>query len=549
MRRGTVWALALTAVLAWVVAYPLALVTVEAFRGPAGFTLDHAREFASRPAEWGALWGSCWLSLASVALAAAVGVPLALLLWRWDFPGRRVVATLLALPVVLPPLVGVVAFMFLYGETGFLARLVQAVTGSEEAPWRLEGAGAVLLVHTYSMYVYFYLFTRAALDKVDAAQLEAAASLGASRWRTARQVLLPALRPALYGAALLTYMTALASFSAPYVFGGRFRVMTTRIVATRLNGDDALAMVQTVALTVVAIAGLWLVRRLEGGEHGAAARGAPRAVAPVTAGPARWLAAVAGWGLGLVLLLPHLTLLLVSFVPRGTWTTEPLPPAYTVANYAALLTDPVRLGPLLNSVWMAALAAAAAVWLALGAGALAVVGRVPAARWLESLLSLPWAVPGTVFAIALAALFSVQAPLAGRFLLVGTVWILPLAYLVRDLPLAGRAVFAAYRRLDPSQAEAAASLAATPWRTVRHVLLPQLRPAVAAAATLAFVTGFGDFVTSVLLYTYDSRPVSLEILSSLRQADVGVAAAYGVFLMLVSGAVFAAAREGGSPVA
>ena len=73
--------------------------------------------------------------------------------------------------------------------------------------------------------------------------------------------------------------------------------------------------------------------------------------------------------------------------------------------------------------------------------------------------------------------------------------------------------------------------------------LPLLRPALLAGGSLAFVTAFGDFVTSILLYTYDTRPVSLEILSSLRSADVGVAAAYGVVLMIVSGLVFALGAE------
>ena len=70
---------------------------------------------------------------------------------------------LVALPAVLPPLVGVVAFLFLYGETGFVSLLLMRLLRLEEPPWRLEGAGAILLVHAYSMYVYFYLLVRAAL--------------------------------------------------------------------------------------------------------------------------------------------------------------------------------------------------------------------------------------------------------------------------------------------------------------------------------------------------------------------------------------------------
>ena len=198
---------------------------------------------------------------------------------------------------------------------------------------------------------------------------------------------------------------------------------------------------------------------------------------------------------------------------------------------------------LVNSLWLAAVSTVAAVALALAGAVVAARRRSRLARVIEGLLALPWAVPGTVFAIALATAFSVRAPWAGRFILVGTLWILPLAYLVRNLPITSRAILSGVRALDPSLDEAASSLGAGRWRTLRRVTIPLLRPALLAGASLAFVTAFGDFVTSIMLYTYDTRPVSLEILSSLRQADVGVAAAYGVVLMVVSAAVFALGAE------
>jgi iron(III) transport system permease protein len=395
------------------------------------------------------------------------------------------------------------------------------------------------------MYVYFYLLVRAALVSLDASQLEAAASLGAGRWRSFRTVVIPHLRPALAGAALLTFMTALGSFSAPYVFGGGFRVMPTQIVATRLNGEDQLAMVQTASLSAMALLALLLFRSDPREAVGGGGRkGAGPSPIAIRRPLARLLAGVAGWGLATLLLLPHLTLVLVSFVPVGTWTTEPLPPAYTLDNYATLVLDPVRLRPLLNSIWLATVATVAAVAVALVAALLSARRATGARRAIEGLLALPWAVPGTVFAIALATAFSVREPLAGRFVLVGTLWILPLAYLVRNLPITSRAISAGVRALDPSLDEAAASLGAGRRRALLRVTLPLLRPALLAGASLAFVTAFGDFVTSIMLYTYDTRPISLEILSSLRQADVGVAAAYGVVLMLVSGAVFALGSGG-----
>jgi iron(III) transport system permease protein len=546
--RTRLLAAALLAGLAWLVVYPLVLVLIEGVREPAGWTLRYVRLFFERPTEWQALWGSVWISVASVLLAGAIGIPLAFLFARYDLPGGRVLSGLVALPAVLPPLVGVLAFLFLYGETGFVSLLVQRVLGLTDPPWRLQGAGAILLVHAYSMYVYFYLFVRAALQSLDASLYEAAASLGAGRWRTLRRVVLPELYPALGGAALLTFMTALASFSAPYIFGGGFRVMPTQIVATRLNGDDRLAMVETISLTLVALAALWLFRGARPAEGaGSGRKGSGPARLAVRGRGLRLGLAVLGWGLAGVLLLPHLTLLLVSFVPIGTWTTEPIPPAYTLRNYLTLVQDPVRARPLLNSLWLATLATFAAVAVALLGALLNARRRVRGGRLIELLLALPWAVPGTVFAIALATAFSVRSPLTGRVILVGTLWILPLAYLVRNLPITSRAILAGVRALDPSLDEAAASLGARRGRTLRRITLPLLRPALLAGASLAFVTAFGDFVTSIMLYTYDTRPISLEILSSLRQSDVGVAAAYGVVLMLVSAAVFAVgADRGGS---
>ena len=532
-RLGLAGRAAFTLVLAWLVLYPILIVVGAAARP------DALAAFASRPGEWRALWASVWISLASVAFAAAIGVPLAFLFEWLEFPGRKTLGSLIALPAVLPPFVGVIAFLFLYGESGFVARAVQRALGLERAPWRLQGAGAILLVHAYSMYVYFYLFTRAGLAKLDASMLEAAQALGAGRWESLRRVTLPLLRPSLAGAALLVFMTALGSFSAPYVFGGGFRVMTTQIVATKLNGDLPLAMVETVALALVAVVGLAVLRRTEGDDIlTALGKGTAPRRRPIRGAGARRLAAAAGWALAGLLLLPHLTLALVSLVPYGSWTTETLPPVLSLVNYQRLLGEAERLRPLVNSLWMAAASTSAALVLALAAGALVARRRPWQFRGpIEGLIALPWALPGTVFAIALATTFSVHSPLTLRWVLVGTTVLLPLAYLVRNLPLTGRAVLAGYRQLDPGLTEAAASLGAGRWAAFRRVTLPLLKPALAAGGSLAFVSALGDFVTSIVLYTYDNRPISIEIMSSLRLSELGVAAAFGVILMVVSAAV------------
>ncbi len=532
--------LALTLILAWLVVYPLAIVLMGSVRGDGGWTVQFLSAFLAESSEWSALWNSIWISVTSVGLAGLVGVPLAFVFERLEFPGRRTLGALVALPAVLPPLVGVIAFEFLYGSSGFIPRSMVALFDLERSPWQLRGWAAILLVHAYSMYVYFYLFTRAGLAKVDSSMLEAAHSLGHGHRSTLLRVTLPLLRPQIGAAALLTFMTALGSFSAPYIFGGGFRVMTTQIVMSKLNGDLAMATVETAALAMVALGALVLLRSAVGTASVAGVgKGAPPASKQLRQPVAKWGAAAIGWAFAVLLLLPHATLMVVSFVPVGTWTTQLVPPSYTLGNYSALIGEYERLRPLVNSLWMATAATTVALGLAVWAGRLVVQRRVSFRGIIETLTTVPWAVPGTVLAMALATTFSVQAPWAGRLLLVGTIAILPLAYMVRNVPIVAGSVLAGFRQLDPSLDEAAASLGAGRWRTVGRVTLPLLRPALLAGGALAFATALGDFVVSIVLYTYETRPISIEILSALREFDIGIAAAYGVVLMLISAVAMA----------
>lgn len=583
--RRRVGRLALSIVLAgillWLVLYPNLFVLADSLLEAGRPTLAHYAQFLRSAAELRALWASVWISAASVVLAGLIGVPLAFLFARYDFPGRRVLGALAALPVLLPPLVGVIAFLFLYGETGFLTRSVQQLLGMSAPPWQLRGPWAILLVHAYTMYVYFYLFTSAGLARLDPAHAEAAAALGASRWATLRRVTLPMLAPAVGGAALLVFMTSMASFSAPYIFGGGFRVLTTQIFASKLNGDVAMAAVESVVLASASLLFLALLQKYEAGRsytgtakgvgparsrRGATARSARRrngrggigeeglASAELSAnvsadleagssdragrGPI-WLTVVAFAGVAF-LLLPHATVLLVSFVPNGTWTTELFPPMYALENYQALLTRPERLTPILNSLRMATAATVANVVFAFAAAYVLSRGGFRGKGLIGALVILPWALPGTVLAIALATTFSVNQPWLGRFVLIGTGAILPLAYFVRNIPLVTRAALTSFRQFDPSLEEAAASLGSSWHRTMRRIALPLVLPGLAAGALLAFVTALGEFVSSVLLYTHRTRPISVEILSQLRAFDFGAAAALGVLLILLMAIVFLA---------
>jgi iron(III) transport system permease protein len=525
-------------VLLWLVLYPNLFVLADSVLDGGRFTAEHYARFVGSRSEREALWNSVWISLASVVLSALIGVPLAFLFAKRDFPGRRVLGALAAMPVLLPPLVGTISFMFLYGESGFLTRGVQALLGLQQAPWRLSGAWAVLLVHAYTMYVYFYMFVSAGLSRLDAGYGEAAAALGADRWTTLRRVTLPMLAPALGGAALLVFMTSMASFSAPYVFGGGFRVLTTQLYNSKLNGEDGLVAVEAVVLALASLLFLFLLQRYESRrEYTGAGKGL--GAGRREGGRRGWLVGVAAAAFVGFLLLPHATVLLVSFVPEGTWTIQALPPEYSAENYTRIFSDTQRLVPVINSLRMATIATVANVVFAYAAAWLLSRRRVRGGWLIGALVALPWALPGTVLAIALAYTFNVNQPLAGRFVLVGTFAILPLAYFIRNIPLVTRAALASFRQLDPSLEEAAASLGASRWTAARRVVLPLVLPGLAAGALLAFVTALGEFVASILLYTHRTRPISVEMLSQLRAFDFGGAAAYGMILIILVALVFA----------
>ena len=528
-KRTWIIAVPVLALLLWSVVYPNVAVIVGSFENGLG----HWREFMSSPADREALTTSIVISLASVVASVLIGVPLAFLLSRFEFPGRKILKAVATLPAALPPLVGVIAFLFLYGESGLVTRAVQRLFGMPEAPWRLTGVWAIIFVHAYTMYVYVFLFVSAGLDRFDTTLDEAASGLGASSWHRLRRVTLPLLTPALAGSMLLVFMTSLGSFSAPYVFGGGIRVLSTQIVASKLNGSMGLAYVETTVLALSAVAGLLLFRWLEGKrKYTSSGKGAATRII-LGSQRARMIAAVLSILTVVILILPHLMVVLVSFARDGRWTTQVLPPEYTFDNYRRLVTEAALWKPIMNSVWMSLIATAANVVVCFVAAYLIVMRKFAGRRLLEILTALPWAIPATAIALGLAATFNRNDLLSARVLLVGTFWILPLAYFIRNIPLVSTAVESSLRQMDASLEDAARGLGASWWLTMRRVILPAARPGLIAGALLAAVTAVGEFVASVVLYTHANRPISLEILAQLRALAFGTAAAYSVLLILL----------------
>lgn len=483
------------------------------------------------------IFASLAVSVLSVLLSALIGVPLAFLFERYEFPFRKIFKAFVALPLALPPLVGAVSFIFFYGETGILGRLVQQFLNLKNPAWTLQGWTPILLFHAYTMFPFFYLLTSAGLQRIDNGLAEAARGLGASKFKTLAAVILPQLTPNLISAALIVFMTAMSSFTAPLLFGGtgNVRVLTLAIFNARQSGDQPTAIALTIILTMISLVALVFFQRYEGTRRfvAAATKGVTRRRQEIASFGSRILTFATGASLTIVLLAPILTLVLISFSVNNSWTTETFPTRYTLENYQTLFADERSREPFVSSFLMAGIAAIFALLWSFCVLSATDGAQTLTKRFAKFLNLVPYALPGTALAVAVAETYGQPNLLTGSFVLVGTFWILPFVYFLRFMPLVSRALGASAEQFDPKLEEAAANLGANSFLRFWRVRLPLVLPGAIAGTLLAFTIGLGEYVASILLFVPRNRPVSIAIAGEMRDFNLGTAAAYGVCLMAI----------------
>ncbi|MET3696859.1 iron(III) transport system permease protein [Bacillus oleivorans] len=480
-----------------------------------------------------ALWTSVYISIISVITCAIVGVGMAFLMERYSFPGRKILSILVLFPMALPPLIGALSFTFLYGESGIIPRFFQALLNTEEVPFSLKGISGVIVVHTFTMYTYFYLTATAAIKELDPSLEEAATSLGAGRIRIWRKVILPMLTPAMVAASLLVFMISMASYTAPLMFGVE-RTMTMQIYLSRTNGNLDMAATQSTILSIVSISFLIIMKWYQGRrnyQNQSKGIGVHR-----TEVRSKWMkySSMVLSTIGvIILILPILVIVLISFSVDGEWTVQIIPTAYTLDHYVALFTDERTWRPIWNSIQMSFVATIGNVIFGVAAAYAMVRMSFKGKTLLDVLIMVPWALPGTVVAVNLIAAFSEPTVFSFNQVLIGTFWILPLAYFVRHLPLVFRSTSASLMQMDQSIEEAARSLGASWWYTFRRVILPVTATGILAGTLLAFVQGIGEFVASILIYGVTTMPLSVAIFQKLYSFDFGTACAYGVLQIVL----------------
>lgn len=198
-------------------------------------------------------------SLWSTALAVFFGVPLAWVLARMEFAGRRLVRALVLLPMVLPPVVGGVALLSAFSRHGIVGERLDTWFGLR-LPFSTASA---VLAETFVAMPFLIVTVEAGLRGLDRRYEDAAATLGARRWTVFRRVTLPMIRPALVAGAALAWARALGEFGATITFAGNVEGRTQTLplgVYALLQSDPAQAIALSLVLLAIAVAVLALLR-------------------------------------------------------------------------------------------------------------------------------------------------------------------------------------------------------------------------------------------------------------------------------------------------
>lgn len=502
--------------------------------------------------EAGAFVNTLVISLGAAGFALALGAPLSLLLFRTDLPFRRAFAGLFTLPSAIPAFIWGMGWILLASpRAGYLNRVLG------EGALDIYGPVGIAFVEGLAGLPLVLLAGAAALQRVDPALEEAARVCGASPVRALLAATVPLTLPSLLSGAVMVFLTAASSFGVPYILGisatPPTRVLTTRIYElVLLGGEGSLgrSVVLATGLLLLTPLALWITWAL--GRSGRVRLSAGKGVSPrlFPLGRARIPVTVAvGAVCVLLVLLPlgalALTSIQRSFGAKLTWES------LTLQRWSGVLFDARTVQAMGRSLLLAAGAGLLVCGFGLASAVLQRHFRRVGAG-LEALAVWPYAVPGTVLAIALLIVFSRDLRfilfnrIAFVLALAHTPWLLLVAYAGKYLALGTRNSSEALAQVDPSLAEAARVSGASPLRAFIDAPLPLLRPALFAAFVLAFLACATEITMSVLLVPAGSQVLGTLLFELQSYADPAAAAVLAcafVALVLVGQGLLVLARR------
>ncbi|HET8533822.1 MAG TPA: iron ABC transporter permease [Methylomirabilota bacterium] len=530
-RAAPIWLLAAAALL-MLILLPLGWLAYMSVRGDAGLTPAHYARVLGDPTLQKALWNTVVLALWSGLVALLIGAPLAWLTARTDLPWRRTIQHLVMASFVTPPFLGAFAWVMLAGpNAGYINRLYRDWTGATDPLINIFSMPGLIFVVAIYTFPYVYIMIANTLGLIASDLEDAASILGAGRFQVARTITLPMVLPAILSGFILAVLQALALFGSPAILAlpAGFHTVTTQLWSffqypPRVEMAAAFSMPLLLATALLLIAQKQLLGRR--GYAAVGGKGTQRRV--IRLGGWRYPALGACLGvLGAAVFLPYGILLKAAF--SRAWAQPLTVDNFTLDNWSFTFLSLTTRSAIVNTmelgVLTACVGAALATLLAYVTNRRMIVGH----QVLAFLAVAPVVIPGVVLAVALFVAYT-RPP----FLLYGTLWILFLAYLTKEMPVGYSQSDATLRGIHPELEEAGRILGAGRFRVLREITAPLARSGIIATWCFVFIGVIRELSASIILFSPSTKVISVVIFDLKEEGQFGAIAVLGVFMLVMT---------------
>jgi iron(III) transport system permease protein len=514
--------------------YPLVRLFYDAFTTEQGIlTLGNFYGFFTDSYYLHCLLNSLLLGLATVMTTSILGIGVAFLLMRYDFPGRSLFSYLTIIPMIMPPLVGVMGFVFILGRAGTVNVILMDYLGLTRPVNFMYGIQGVLLVETLHLFPLMTLSIVDALGKISPSLDEAAESVGSRGLRKFWDITFPLTTPGYVSGALLVFIWTFADFATPLVVGvsnllaSQAYLNIVQFVDRRLF---KMGIVISAIMVILAILFLILAKQYVAIKDYSSL--AYSRIERKRMSPLRQTGAVLFLTVLLVFaFIPYFGIGLDSF-GRG-WALTPIPVKYTLQYFERVSIETPKF--ILNSLLYSGISVAICIVFGVPVAWIMARTRVPGRDLLDSLTTLILALPGTGIGIAYLRAFRTPLPFMSTALI--GVWIvIPLVLGVRRLPYTVRGTFASLLVVHRSFEEAAESVGAAKMTTFKDVTLPLIWKGVLVGSLYSFILALQEASATLLLVVPGHEMMTVGIFNFYIGGSVNEAAALGLILILLGAA-------------
>lgn len=522
---------AIAAVLSALILYPIGLLVKFSLTDKMGvFSLDTLFEAFRQPGMAKASLNTTWLAL-SVSLGAnLIALPLAWVTSRTDLPFKAAIRVGVALSFVVPSFVTVIAWIFLASpNSGYLNKAARLLFGLQGPLVDVVSFAGLVFIEISHLYPLIFFTVSAALANIDPSQEQAARVLGASRLRVMATITLPLVRPAIISGTMLVVLDAVSSFGAPMAIGtmANFSVLTTKIY-TMLSFPPHLELAAAASLPIVLITLLCLAlqRYLTGGNRYRTLSGKLGSASPERLGGARWPAALLCFAvIFITALLPLMALVALSLLKAFGL---PLIPANLTLRNFEMIANPSR--EVFSTISHSFLLASATAFFCL------LIGFVCA--WFVERSSIVGSGAVTIIIMVTygfpAIAFAVAIMLGYVSLLYGTFFIIGIAYVAKNLPVAFVLFRSAMKQLSPDLEEVARVVGAGWSTTMLHITLPLLKRSAWSAGLLVFAVALRELSMSSILTQPATEVMSTKVMDYIETGAIELAAPMSLIIVCMS---------------